>query len=109
MTPNIESAVSQPSYSKGEVVPDVRVPTVIEDVLHDQGYVYFARYLFKMLLELINATDIYNCKNVSPVILLNQWCVSLLSEETLYFNMLFLAVIWQLDFYLNFDYYFYEK
>lgn len=37
VTPNIESAVSQPSYLKGEVVPDVRVPTVIEDVLHDQG------------------------------------------------------------------------
>lgn len=45
MTPNVESDASQPCHSKGEVVPDVRVPTVIDDILHNQGYVYFLRYL----------------------------------------------------------------
>lgn len=45
MTPNIESSVSQPSRSKGEVVPDGRVPPVIDDILDNQGYVYFSRYL----------------------------------------------------------------
>ncbi|XP_025293032.1 centrosomal protein POC5 isoform X2 [Canis lupus familiaris] len=37
VTPNIESDASQPCHSKGEVVPDVRVPTVIDDILHNQG------------------------------------------------------------------------
>nr|XP_055198213.1 centrosomal protein POC5 isoform X2 [Nyctereutes procyonoides] len=37
VTPNIESDASQPCHSKGEVVPDVRVPAVIDDVLHNQG------------------------------------------------------------------------
>lgn len=86
MTPNIESSASQPSHSKGEVVPDVRFPTVIDDIRHDQGYVYFSRYL-KMLFELINDTGLYECKNASPVILLNQWCVSLLSVETFYISV----------------------
>lgn len=36
VTPNIESGASQPSHSKGEVVPDVRFPTIIDDILHDQ-------------------------------------------------------------------------
>ncbi|XP_038388452.1 centrosomal protein POC5 isoform X5 [Canis lupus familiaris] len=37
VTPNIESDASQPCHSKGEVVPDVRVPTVIDDILHNQA------------------------------------------------------------------------
>ncbi|XP_016060726.1 PREDICTED: centrosomal protein POC5 isoform X2 [Miniopterus natalensis] len=37
VTPNIESGASQPSHSKGEVVPDVRFPTIIDDILHNQG------------------------------------------------------------------------
>ncbi|XP_038516941.1 centrosomal protein POC5 isoform X2 [Canis lupus baileyi] len=37
VTPNVESDASQPCHSKGEVVPDVRVPTVIDDILHNQG------------------------------------------------------------------------
>ncbi|XP_066093013.1 centrosomal protein POC5 isoform X1 [Saccopteryx bilineata] len=37
VTPNIESAASQPSQSKGEVMPDVRFPTRINDILHNQG------------------------------------------------------------------------
>ncbi|KAF6357408.1 POC5 centriolar protein [Rhinolophus ferrumequinum] len=37
VTPNIESSASQPSHSKGEVVPDVRFPTVIDDTRHDQA------------------------------------------------------------------------
>ncbi|XP_036999620.2 centrosomal protein POC5 isoform X3 [Artibeus jamaicensis] len=36
VTPNIESRVSQPSHSKGEVVTDVRFPTIIDDILHNQ-------------------------------------------------------------------------
>ena len=45
MTPNIESRASQPSHSKGEVVTDVRFPTIIDDILHNQGDVYFSIYL----------------------------------------------------------------
>lgn len=37
VTPNIESSVSQPSRSKGEVVPDGRIPPVIDDILDNQG------------------------------------------------------------------------
>ncbi|XP_004413444.1 PREDICTED: centrosomal protein POC5 [Odobenus rosmarus divergens] len=37
VTPNIESGASQPCHSKGELVPDVRVPTIIDDILHNQG------------------------------------------------------------------------
>ncbi|XP_045053837.1 centrosomal protein POC5 isoform X2 [Desmodus rotundus] len=37
VTPNIESRASQPSHSKGEVVTDVRFPTIIDDILHNQG------------------------------------------------------------------------
>ncbi|XP_006873356.1 PREDICTED: centrosomal protein POC5 [Chrysochloris asiatica] len=37
VTPNIDSSTSQPSHPKGEVVPDVRIPTVIDDILHNQG------------------------------------------------------------------------
>ncbi|CAK7296071.1 Centrosomal protein POC5 [Vulpes lagopus] len=37
VTPNVESDASQPCHSKGEVVPDVRVPTVIDDILHNQA------------------------------------------------------------------------
>lgn len=44
VTPNIESRASQPCHSKGEVVPDVRIPTVVDDTLHNQGCVYFERY-----------------------------------------------------------------
>lgn len=46
MTPNIESSASQPSHSKGEVVPDIRIPTIIDDILQNPGYVYFSRCLF---------------------------------------------------------------
>lgn len=45
MTPNIEPGTSQPSHSKGEVVPDVRFQTIIDDILHNTGYVYFSKYL----------------------------------------------------------------
>ncbi|XP_025748480.1 centrosomal protein POC5 isoform X2 [Callorhinus ursinus] len=37
VTPNIESGASQPCHSKGELVPDMRVPTIIDDILHNQG------------------------------------------------------------------------
>ncbi|XP_032704113.1 centrosomal protein POC5 isoform X4 [Lontra canadensis] len=37
VTPNIESGALQPCHSKGEVVPDVRVPTIIDDILHNQA------------------------------------------------------------------------
>uniref|UniRef100_A0A452TNL2 Centrosomal protein POC5 n=1 Tax=Ursus maritimus TaxID=29073 RepID=A0A452TNL2_URSMA len=37
VTPNIESGTSQPCHSKGEVVPDVKVPTIIDDILHNQA------------------------------------------------------------------------
>lgn len=39
MTPNIEPGTSQPSHSKGEVVPDVRFHSIIDDTLQNQGYV----------------------------------------------------------------------
>ncbi|XP_049563704.1 centrosomal protein POC5 isoform X4 [Orcinus orca] len=35
VTPNIESSASQPSHSKGEVVPDIRIPTIIDDILQN--------------------------------------------------------------------------
>ncbi|XP_029798317.1 centrosomal protein POC5 isoform X2 [Suricata suricatta] len=37
VTPNVESNASQPCHSKGEVVPDVRIPTVVDDLLNNQG------------------------------------------------------------------------
>ncbi|XP_044930354.1 centrosomal protein POC5 isoform X4 [Mustela putorius furo] len=37
VTPNIESGALQPCHSKGEVVPDVRVPTIIDNILHNQA------------------------------------------------------------------------
>ncbi|KAF6126484.1 POC5 centriolar protein [Phyllostomus discolor] len=37
VTPNIESRASQPSHSKGEVMTDVRFPTIIDDILHNPG------------------------------------------------------------------------
>ncbi|XP_076995522.1 centrosomal protein POC5 isoform X4 [Tamandua tetradactyla] len=37
VTPNIESHASQSSHTKGEVVPDVRIPTVTDDILHNQA------------------------------------------------------------------------
>ncbi|XP_042637250.1 centrosomal protein POC5 [Orycteropus afer afer] len=37
VTPNIESSTPQSSHPKGEVVPDVRIPTIIDDILHDQA------------------------------------------------------------------------
>ncbi|KAI5144232.1 Centrosomal Protein Poc5 [Manis pentadactyla] len=37
VTPNIESCVSQPSHSKGEVVSDVRIPAIMEDILQSQA------------------------------------------------------------------------
>lgn len=45
VTPTIESSALQPSHSKGEVVPDTRIPTIIDDILQNQGYVYFSRCL----------------------------------------------------------------
>lgn len=45
MTPNPEPGTSQPSHSKGEMVSDVRFHTIIDDILHNQGYVYFLKYL----------------------------------------------------------------
>ncbi|XP_066887270.1 centrosomal protein POC5 isoform X4 [Kogia breviceps] len=35
VTPNIESSASQPSHSKGEVVPDIKIPTIIDDILQN--------------------------------------------------------------------------
>nr|XP_023401326.1 centrosomal protein POC5 isoform X2 [Loxodonta africana] len=37
VTPNIESSTLQPSHPKGEVMQDVKIPTIIDDVLHNQG------------------------------------------------------------------------
>ncbi|XP_062943311.1 centrosomal protein POC5 isoform X3 [Cynocephalus volans] len=37
VTPNIESSTVQSSHPKGEVVPDNRIPTTIDDILHNQG------------------------------------------------------------------------
>ncbi|XP_057596938.1 centrosomal protein POC5 isoform X2 [Hippopotamus amphibius kiboko] len=37
VTPNIESSASQPSHSKREVMPDIRIPTVIDDSLQNPG------------------------------------------------------------------------
>uniref|UniRef100_A0A8D1STK3 Centrosomal protein POC5 n=1 Tax=Sus scrofa TaxID=9823 RepID=A0A8D1STK3_PIG len=37
VTPTIESSALQPSHSKGEVVPDTRIPTIIDDILQNQG------------------------------------------------------------------------
>nr|KAF6366869.1 POC5 centriolar protein [Pipistrellus kuhlii] len=36
VTPNPEPGTSQPSHSKGEMVPDVRFYTIIDDILHNQ-------------------------------------------------------------------------
>ncbi|XP_054434234.1 centrosomal protein POC5 [Pteronotus mesoamericanus] len=36
VAPNIESGAPQPSHSKGEVVTEVRFPTIIDDILHNQ-------------------------------------------------------------------------
>ncbi|XP_059550275.1 centrosomal protein POC5 isoform X1 [Myotis daubentonii] len=36
VTPNVEPGTSQPSHSKGEVAPDVRFHTIIDDTLHNQ-------------------------------------------------------------------------
>uniref|UniRef100_A0A8D1SV32 Centrosomal protein POC5 n=1 Tax=Sus scrofa TaxID=9823 RepID=A0A8D1SV32_PIG len=36
VTPTIESSALQPSHSKGEVVPDTRIPTIIDDILQNQ-------------------------------------------------------------------------
>ncbi|XP_037657683.1 centrosomal protein POC5 isoform X2 [Choloepus didactylus] len=36
VTPNIESSASQSFHTKGEVVPDVRIPAVIDDILPNQ-------------------------------------------------------------------------
>lgn len=43
MTPNIEAGVSQPSHSKAEAVPDIKIPAIIDDILQNSGYVYFSR------------------------------------------------------------------
>ncbi|XP_008563209.1 PREDICTED: centrosomal protein POC5-like, partial [Galeopterus variegatus] len=37
VTPNIESSTLQSSHPKGEVAPDNRIPTTIDDILHNQG------------------------------------------------------------------------
>ncbi|MBZ3871594.1 Centrosomal protein POC5 [Sciurus carolinensis] len=37
VTPNIESSALQTSHPKGEVVPDVRIPTTTDNSLHNQG------------------------------------------------------------------------
>uniref|UniRef100_G3TVH1 Centrosomal protein POC5 n=1 Tax=Loxodonta africana TaxID=9785 RepID=G3TVH1_LOXAF len=37
VTPNIESSTLQPSHPKGEVMQDVKIPTIIDDVLHNQA------------------------------------------------------------------------
>uniref|UniRef100_A0A8C5XCE1 Centrosomal protein POC5 n=1 Tax=Microcebus murinus TaxID=30608 RepID=A0A8C5XCE1_MICMU len=37
VTPNIDSSASQSSHPKGEVAPDVRIPTAVDDILHSQG------------------------------------------------------------------------
>lgn len=36
VTPTIESSALQPSHSNGEVVPDTRIPTIIDDILQNQ-------------------------------------------------------------------------
>ncbi|KAM5264371.1 centrosomal protein POC5 [Ctenodactylus gundi] len=37
VTPNLEPSVSQASHPKGEAVPDVRIPTTVDKILHNQG------------------------------------------------------------------------
>uniref|UniRef100_A0A8C6FPH4 Centrosomal protein POC5 n=1 Tax=Moschus moschiferus TaxID=68415 RepID=A0A8C6FPH4_MOSMO len=37
VTPNIEAGTSQPSHSKGEAVPDIKIPTIIDDILQNPG------------------------------------------------------------------------
>ncbi|XP_065797224.1 centrosomal protein POC5 isoform X2 [Muntiacus reevesi] len=37
VTPNTEAGASQPSHSKGEAVPDVKIPTIIDDILQNPG------------------------------------------------------------------------
>ncbi|KAM9253819.1 centrosomal protein POC5 isoform 1-T2 [Dugong dugon] len=37
VTPNIESSTSQLSHPKGDVVQDVKIPTIIGDILHNQA------------------------------------------------------------------------
>ena len=43
VTPNTEAGASQLSHSKGEAVPDVKIPTIIDDILQNPGYVYYSR------------------------------------------------------------------
>ncbi|XP_010845907.1 PREDICTED: centrosomal protein POC5 isoform X1 [Bison bison bison] len=38
VTPNIEAGVSQPSHSKGEAVPDIKIPAIIDDILQNSGH-----------------------------------------------------------------------
>nr|CAI9711099.1 unnamed protein product [Rangifer tarandus platyrhynchus] len=37
VTPNTEAGASQLSHSKGEAVPDVKIPTIIDDILQNPG------------------------------------------------------------------------
>ncbi|XP_015101094.1 centrosomal protein POC5 isoform X3 [Vicugna pacos] len=37
VTPNIDSGASQLPHSKGEVVPETRIPTIMDDILQNQG------------------------------------------------------------------------
>ncbi|MXQ90217.1 hypothetical protein E5288_WYG001926 [Bos mutus] len=37
VTPNIEAGVSQPSHSKAEAVPDIKIPAIIDDILQNSG------------------------------------------------------------------------
>ncbi|XP_010947582.1 centrosomal protein POC5 isoform X2 [Camelus ferus] len=36
VTPNIDSGASQPPHSKGEVVPETRIPPIMDDILQNQ-------------------------------------------------------------------------
>uniref|UniRef100_A0A452DYZ7 Centrosomal protein POC5 n=1 Tax=Capra hircus TaxID=9925 RepID=A0A452DYZ7_CAPHI len=37
VTPNIEAGASQPPHSKGEAVPDIKIPAIIDDILQSPG------------------------------------------------------------------------
>lgn len=43
VTPNIEAGASQLPHSKGETVPDIKIPAIIDDILQSQVMYTFSR------------------------------------------------------------------
>ncbi|KAB1281644.1 Centrosomal protein POC5 [Camelus dromedarius] len=58
VTPNIDSGASQPPHSKGEVVPETRIPPIMDDILQNQGCVYFSRVITRSNSSHIDAHEI---------------------------------------------------